>query len=100
MRYWINWLKCCDEVPNPVRVEGHTDDLPINNERFPSNWELSTARATTVIKQLVEEYGLDPRQFSAAGYGEYRPLAPNDSMENRALNRRVDIVLLRLDLGE
>lgn len=88
------------EVPNPVRVEGHTDDLPINNERFPSNWELSTARATTVIKQLVEEYGLDPRQFSAAGYGEYRPLVPNDSMENRALNRRVDIVLLRLDLGE
>lgn len=88
------------EVPNPVRVEGHTDNLPINNERFPSNWELSTARATTVIKQLVEEYGLDPHQFSAAGYGEYRPLVPNDSAENRALNRRVDIVLLRLDLGE
>lgn len=88
------------DVPNPVRIEGHTDNLPINNERFPSNWELSTARATTVIKQLVEEYGLDPDQFSAAGYGEYRPLVPNDTAENRALNRRVDIVLLRLDLEE
>lgn len=89
-----------EDVPNPVRVEGHTDDLPINNDRFPSNWELSTARATNVIKFLIEEHGLDPRQFSAAGYGEYRPLVPNDSMENRARNRRVDIVLLRLDLGE
>lgn len=89
-----------EKVPNPVRVEGHTDNWPINNERFPSNWELSTARATNVIKFLIEEYGLDPRQFSAAGYGEYRPLMPNDSTENRARNRRVDIVLLRLDLGE
>lgn len=88
------------DVPNPVRVEGHTDDLPINNERFPSNWELSTARATTVVKYLIEEHGFDPRKLSAAGYGEYRPLVPNDSMANRALNRRVDIVLLRLDLGE
>lgn len=87
-------------VPNPVRVEGHTDDLPINNERFPSNWELSTARATNVIKYFIEKHGLDPTKFSAAGYGEYRPLVPNDSMENRALNRRVDIVLLRLDLAE
>lgn len=88
------------DVPNPVRVEGHTDDLPIRTERFPSNWELSTARATNVIRHLIEEHGFDPRRLSAAGYGEYRPLVPNDSMENRALNRRVDIVLLRLDLEE
>lgn len=87
-------------IPNHVRVEGHTDDLPINNERFPSNWELSTARATNVVRYFIEKHGLDPTKFSAAGYGEYRPLVPNDSMENRALNRRVDIVLLRLDLGE
>lgn len=88
------------EVPNPVRVEGHTDNLPIRNERFPSNWELSTARATNVIRYLIEEHGLDPRRLSAAGYGEYRPLADNDTDENRARNRRVDIVLLRLDLEE
>lgn len=87
-------------VPNPVRVEGHTDNLPIRTERFPSNWELSTARATNVVRYLIEEHGLDPRRLSAAGYGEYRPVAPNDSDANRARNRRVDIVLLRLDLGE
>lgn len=88
------------EIPNHVRVEGHTDDLPIHNERFPSNWELSTARATTVLRYLIEEHGLQPDALSAAGYGEYRPLEPNDTESNRARNRRVDIVLLRLDLEE
>ncbi len=88
------------EVPNPIRIEGHTDNWPINTERFPSNWELSTARATNVLRYLVEQHGLDPERVSAAGYGEYRPLAPNDTEANRARNRRVDIVLLRLDLGE
>lgn len=87
-------------IPNHVRVEGHTDDLPIHNERFPSNWELSTARATTVLRYLIEEHGLAADTLSAAGYGEYRPLASNDTAENRARNRRVDIVLLRLDLEE
>ncbi|MBO8141045.1 MAG: OmpA family protein [Firmicutes bacterium] len=87
-------------VPNPIRVEGHTDNWPINNEEFPSNWELSTARATTVIRHLIEEHGLSPQKLSAAGYGEYRPVVDNDTPENRARNRRVDIVLLRLDLEE
>src|SRR5690606_12488447 len=67
------------EVPNPVRVEGHTDNLPIRTERFPSNWELSTPRATNVIRYLIEEHGLDPRRLSAAVYVEYRPLAHNDT---------------------
>lgn len=89
-----------ETIPNHVRVEGHTDDLPINNERFPSNWELSTARATTVLRYLVEEHGMAPDSLSAAGYGEYRPIEDNATAENRAQNRRVDIVLLRLDLGE
>lgn len=89
-----------EHIPNHVRVEGHTDDLPINNERFPSNWELSTARATTVLRYLIEEHGMPPDALSAAGYGEQRPLAANDTAEARASNRRVDIVLLRLDLDE
>lgn len=89
-----------DGIPNHIRIEGHTDNWPINNERFPSNWELSTARATTVLRYLIETHGMSPESLSAAGYGEYRPLEPNDTAENRARNRRVDIVLLRLDLEE
>lgn len=81
------------EVPNNIAVEGHTDNLPIRNERFPSNWELSTTRATNVIKFMIEEYDIDPLRLSAAGYSEYRPLVDNDSPENRAQNRRVEIVV-------
>ena len=81
-----------------MRVEGHTDNLPINTPRFPSNWELSTARATSVIRYLIEEENLDPERLSAAGYGEYRPIDANDTPEGRARNRRVDLVILRLGL--
>ncbi len=83
------------DTPNQIMIEGHTDNLPIQTERFPSNWELSTARATTVIRHFIENFGLDPSQLSAAGYGEYRPIAPNDTSDNRSLNRRVDIVVLK-----
>ncbi|MFS8493097.1 OmpA family protein [Limnochorda sp.] len=86
------------EWPYHFRVEGHTDNWPINNEIFPSNWELSTARASRVIRYLVEEEGFDPQRLSAAGYGEYRPLFPNDTAENRQRNRRVDVLLLRAGL--
>jgi chemotaxis protein MotB len=82
------------DVENPVRVEGHTDDVPIHTARFQSNWELSTARATTVIAFFVEERGLSPMRFSAAGYGEFHPRTTNDSDSARAQNRRVDIVIL------
>ncbi len=82
-------------VENEVTVEGHTDDWPISTEEFPSNWELSTTRATNVIRYLIEQKDLPPEQFSAAGYGEYQPIRPNDSPENRALNRRVDILIRR-----
>lgn len=88
------------DLPNPVRIEGHTDDLPIRTAQFPSNWELSTHRATNVIRYLVERSGLDPFRLSAAGYGEYRPLEPNDSPAGRAMNRRVDIVIMRIDLWD
>ncbi len=76
-----------------IRVEGHTCDLPIRTPRFGSNWELSVARATAVVRFLIA-CGVPPSRLSAVGYGEYRPLVPNTSEENRRLNRRVDIVLL------
>ena len=84
-----------EAIDNEVTVEGHTDNWPISTERFPSNWELSTARATNVIRYFIEEKNLPPDQFSAAGYGEYQPIRPNDTAENRALNRRVDILIRR-----
>lgn len=85
------------EVPNDVLVEGHTDNLPINTNDFPSNWELSTSRATTVIRYFIENEDVDPDRLSASGYSEYQPLRPNDNPENRAENRRVEIVLLNPD---
>ncbi|MDQ0338409.1 chemotaxis protein MotB [Caldalkalibacillus uzonensis] len=85
------------EIPHLIEVEGHTDNRPISNVRFPSNWELSTARATQVIRHLVEEHGLDPQRFKAVGYGEYHPVASNDSEEGRSQNRRVVMVILLND---
>ncbi len=82
------------DLPNLIRVEGHTDDVPIATTQFASNWELSTARATRVVQFLIEECGLDPARLAAAGYAEYRPRLPNASVESRARNRRVDIVVL------
>jgi len=76
-----------------IRVEGHTCDLPIHTPRYPSNWELSVARATNVVRYLIA-CGVPPSRLSAVGYGEFRPMFPNTSEENRRLNRRVDIVLL------
>lgn len=85
------------EIDNPIRVEGHTDDLPINTERFPSNWELSTSRATNVLRFLMQE-GIPGKQLSAVGYGEFHPLVPNTNEENRQKNRRVDVVIIRESL--
>jgi chemotaxis protein MotB len=75
------------------QVEGHTDNVPISNDRFPSNWELSTARAVSVVK-LFTERGMSPESVSAAGYGEFQPRASNDSAEGRTLNRRIEIAML------
>jgi chemotaxis protein MotB len=79
---------------NGIRVEGHTDDRPIATATFPSNWELSTSRATNVLRYLVKQDEFDPTSISATGYGEYRPIADNGSDEGRQKNRRVDLVLL------
>jgi chemotaxis protein MotB len=85
-------------LPNHVRIEGHTDDRPIATLQYPSNWELSSARATSVVRYLIESGALGPDRVSALGYGEYRPVRANTSIENRATNRRVDVVILTMEL--
>ena len=87
------------DVGNVVRIEGHTDDVPINTLRYRSNFELSTARATNVIAYLVEQ-GLEAPRMSAAGYGEFHPVVANDSDAGRAMNRRVDLVVLSPKVSE
>ena len=82
------------DLPNQVRVEGHTDDLPIHTPRFRSNWDLSTARATRVIEFLIMSSGVAAERLSAAGYAEFRPRATSTSEEARRQNRRVDLVIL------
>jgi chemotaxis protein MotB len=77
-----------------VRIEGHTDNIPIHTERFASNWELSTSRATEMAKLFITRFGFPPERLSAAGYAEFHPVAPNDTAEGRALNRRVDLVVV------
>ncbi len=76
-----------------ISVQGHTDNVPIVTQRFPSNWELSTARAIRVVKFFIEQGGIDPSLLSAVGYGDSKPLMPNDSAVNRSMNRRVEIIL-------
>lgn len=81
---------------NPVRVEGHTDDVPIHTVRFISNWDLSAARASRVVEFLIQR-GLQPARLSATGYAEFHPRVANDSDSARASNRRVDLVVLSAD---
>jgi len=84
-----------ENVPNlNVGIEGHTDNRPIKFSGWKSNWELSTARALSVLHFLIDEKGIEPERVSAIGYGEYRPVASNDTKEGRHLNRRVEIVIL------
>ena len=78
-----------------MRVEGHTDDVPIHNAQFNSNWELSTARATAVAMILLKNQGIDPRRLSISGYAEYHPTSSNATVDGRQANRRVDLVLVR-----
>lgn len=82
---------------NPIVIEGHTDSMPIMTNRFPSNWELSTARATNIIKYLIQQKKLPPSRLSAVGYGEYMPIEDNSTPQGRAKNRRVDIIVLSSD---
>lgn len=87
-------------MPNDIVVEGHTDDVPINTPEYPTNWELSVARAVTVVRYFIDAEGVDPARFSAAGSGEYHPIVPNTSPENRSLNRRVELLIVVEDRRE
>ncbi len=85
------------DISNYVRIEGHTDPTPINTSQYPSNWELSTARATAIIHYMVENGTIAPDRLSAAGYSFYHPVVPNNTAENRAKNRRVDVIILKTE---
>ncbi|SHI49524.1 chemotaxis protein MotB [Thermoclostridium caenicola] len=82
-------------IDNEILVSGHTDNVPINTPIFKSNWELSTARATTVVRYFTETLGLDPMKFTATGNGEYRPVADNSTPEGRQRNRRIEIMIMK-----
>lgn len=86
--------KTLSQYPRNIRIEGHTDNVPINNRKYPSNWELSAARAINVAKYFLNSHNIQPGRISTIGYSEFKPVAPNDTPEGRAKNRRVDIVLL------
>ncbi|MFN3966599.1 MAG: flagellar motor protein MotB [Endomicrobiia bacterium] len=122
----IDIMSLLKDEPNKISIEGHTDNVPISTPEFPSNWELSTARATNVLKLIIEEFKFDPKRFTASGYGENMPesgilysvigstptteFSPeewkkvvalcNDTPEKRSKNRRIDIVIKRLELDE
>jgi chemotaxis protein MotB len=86
-----------------VEVQGHTDNVPITGalaKRFPTNWELSAARATNVVRFLQEQAKLDPTRLSASGYAEFRPKGPNDTAAGRRQNRRIEIVLVPVPVAE
>ena len=83
------------ERPYEIRIEGHTDNVRIHTAQFASNWELSTARAIEVVRLMISDMGFAPNRLSVGGYGEFHPIAPNTTEEQRALNRRVDVVILR-----
>lgn len=84
-------------APNDIQIEGHTCNLPISNAQFPSNWELSTARAGVVLRYFTEHFGLPDKRFNASGYAATRPIFPNTTETRREKNRRVDIVLLKTE---
>lgn len=93
-------VQILDDYPDfNINIKGHTDNIPISTGRFPSNWELSAVRATTVLQYLISK-GISPQRLTATGYADILPLAPNTSDENRALNRRVEFVLEKKDTSK
>lgn len=83
-----------------IQIEGHTDNLPISNSQYASNWELSAFRGINVLKYLIDNCGIDSSRLSVAGYGEFRPIADNSTNEGRSKNRRVDIILFKQTTNE
>ncbi len=88
-------IRITEEFPYELSIEGHTDDSPISTPRFPTNWHLAAARSIAVLRYMIDAGDVDPSRISAGGYGSTRPLVPNDSPENRAVNRRVEFVYKR-----
>jgi chemotaxis protein MotB len=83
-----------NQVPNPIVIEGHTDNQPISTSQYPSNWELSAARAIDVVRYLISQ-GIQGGRLSGVGYGEFHPIVKNDTPEHRQMNRRVNILIVR-----
>lgn len=94
-RFGTEIAKMLAPLPQQVVISGHTDSIPINTREFPSNWELSSKRAINFMKFLLSQGNLKPERFSAIGYGEYRPMAPNDTAEGHSKNRRVEVLIMR-----
>ncbi|QHQ62106.1 OmpA family protein [Anaerocolumna sedimenticola] len=90
----IKIAKIINTLNNYIRIEGHTDNLPIHSAVYPSNWELSTARAASVVRLFINECNVSPEKVVAVGYGEYKPITDNSTKEKRAKNRRIDIIVL------
>ena len=91
---FVSLATILNKIDNYVRVEGHTDNIPIKNEYFNSNWQLSSIRASNVVEFFIEKGNISPDRLSAVGYGEYRPISDNNSEDGRSKNRRVDILIL------
>ncbi len=81
-------------LDNYIRIGGHTDNVPMHSDIYPSNWELSTARAASVVRLFVKDSHIQPDKLVAVGYGEYRPVADNATAKGREKNRRIDIIVL------
>ena len=92
--------KVIGQVKNPIIVEGHTDNIPIKNDEFGSNWELSFYRAYSVVKYLIYQHKFSPKYLSAIGYGEYQPVIDNKTAANRAKNRRIAINIIRVSRAQ
>ena len=90
----IEIAKILNQLNNYMRVEGHTDNVPIKNDQFSSNWQLSCARASNVTELLINSANIPPQKLSAVGYGEYRPIADNSTEDGKAKNRRVNIIIV------
>ncbi len=93
--YFDQMIKIAKEQGLSLSIEGHTDNVPIHNDVFPSNWELSAARATNVLRYCLEKGAITAGRLSAAGFGPYRPLVPNDTPQGRMQNRRIEVVLFK-----
>ena len=95
---------CCevraDSSGGPIEVVGHTDNFPIHSDQFPTNWELSAARAAAVVRHLIRRSDLAPARFTIEGRSMHAPAVPNTSLENKARNRRVEIIIARADPGD